>query len=583
MSAETIARWNAISLVRKRSRSRSRSDKEDDPDDDISIVSRSPSPMPLDRDETQEYDAFHKGPKRETVTVHTKIESSNIGHKLLSKMGWKEGEGLGLSGQGRVEPIPFVLKSDSTGIGKSAQDLRVLAVTATQRRDMDAERQSRETVEQRQQRENTVAKAAAIRSEIATTLRPFYCELCDKQYTTIAQYDEHIRSYAHTHKQRFKDMEAAQKPKDISKAREKERKREEKELKRLAAASGVKLAAIPKPVVPVTLASQPVDTTLADVPPNGGGGGWTSFKKNNSGGFRPAGWATVQGSSSGTPGTTGASGTTGTGGWARVTRSASSPDGQPMSAITAPSPGIVKDGLTDTPKPRGNPIFQSSGFTRLDTTTDIQSTLTISPPAWKSPTLTAEAPASRWSSLDAPPSHSIPLSQSSPEAERGVKGSSTSDASLPLLRSQISAPAHAPEPTMPSPPIPRLPPPSSPPPSHRPPSPPRSVPYNLGQRPRTLSPKEYDSSIMPHFDDSRSHPREQWHGDDDYHNNRPQRGYGPGYDRRDPYQERFSGDTYNRDDYGRRDNFERRDDNYRDGHADRFWDHRGRGYYGRRF
>jgi len=37
-------------------------------------------------------------------------DENNIGNKLLKKMGWSEGTGLGLSGEGRVEPmfVPFL-------------------------------------------------------------------------------------------------------------------------------------------------------------------------------------------------------------------------------------------------------------------------------------------------------------------------------------------------------------------------------------------------------------------------------------------------------------------------------------------
>jgi len=34
-----------------------------------------------------------------------KIDSSNIGHKLLAKMGWKEGKGLGAKEEGKVAPV----------------------------------------------------------------------------------------------------------------------------------------------------------------------------------------------------------------------------------------------------------------------------------------------------------------------------------------------------------------------------------------------------------------------------------------------------------------------------------------------
>ena len=54
---------------------------------------------------------------------------------------------------GRPDPIPFELKRDSMGLGKAAQDSRVIAMTAAQRRNLDSERQVKETEEQRRLRE----------------------------------------------------------------------------------------------------------------------------------------------------------------------------------------------------------------------------------------------------------------------------------------------------------------------------------------------------------------------------------------------------------------------------------------------
>jgi hypothetical protein len=36
------------------------------------------------------------------VTMETELPASNIGYKLLQKMGWTEGQGLGPSGQGKL-------------------------------------------------------------------------------------------------------------------------------------------------------------------------------------------------------------------------------------------------------------------------------------------------------------------------------------------------------------------------------------------------------------------------------------------------------------------------------------------------
>ncbi|GLT60713.1 hypothetical protein SLA2020_334690 [Shorea laevis] len=48
----------------------------------------------------------------------TKIQSDNVGHKLLSKMGWKEGEGLGSSKSGISDPIMAGgVKKNNLGVG----------------------------------------------------------------------------------------------------------------------------------------------------------------------------------------------------------------------------------------------------------------------------------------------------------------------------------------------------------------------------------------------------------------------------------------------------------------------------------
>ncbi|KAK7270067.1 hypothetical protein RIF29_22956 [Crotalaria pallida] len=45
------------------------------------------------------------------------INSSNIGFQLLKKHGWKEGTGLGISEQGRIEPVETYVKNNKRGLG----------------------------------------------------------------------------------------------------------------------------------------------------------------------------------------------------------------------------------------------------------------------------------------------------------------------------------------------------------------------------------------------------------------------------------------------------------------------------------
>jgi Wiskott-Aldrich syndrome protein len=110
-----------------------------------------------------------------------------------------------------------------------------------------------------------VARRAALESEISITLRPFYCELCDKQFKNVAQYDEHTNSYSHHHKARFRDMQTAQRSglkEDVDKRKEKERKREEKELRKLAKAAGVKMV---KPAATASSSTAYIPTTAAQL------------------------------------------------------------------------------------------------------------------------------------------------------------------------------------------------------------------------------------------------------------------------------------------------------------------------------
>ncbi|KAK4198971.1 hypothetical protein QBC40DRAFT_87849 [Triangularia verruculosa] len=55
----------------------------------------------------------------------------------------------------------------------------------------------------------------------------FYCQLCQKGYSRNNDYEAHLSSYDHTHKQRLKDMKAMVKdPNAIARARRQEQKAE---------------------------------------------------------------------------------------------------------------------------------------------------------------------------------------------------------------------------------------------------------------------------------------------------------------------------------------------------------------------
>lgn len=56
--------------------------------------------MDVDESHLHKYDEYIRGPAREVITVETKIKPSNKGFALLAKLGWVEGQPVGLSGDG---------------------------------------------------------------------------------------------------------------------------------------------------------------------------------------------------------------------------------------------------------------------------------------------------------------------------------------------------------------------------------------------------------------------------------------------------------------------------------------------------
>ncbi|CAE7051612.1 unnamed protein product [Rhizoctonia solani] len=411
MSEAMIKRWNEITmnhsegpaaaLSSKRSRPRSRSQSSDESEDNISIVSRSPSPPP--RNDKEEdisiYDRYIRGPVLEPVTVDTKISSTNKGFGLLAKMGWKEGEGLGASGQGRTDPVPFLLKLDALGLGRSSHDERIIESAVSQRRELDSERMIKETEEQRKAREEAVAAKEQIKTEVKDTLRAFFCVDCEKQYSNVAQYDEHIRSYAHTHVVRMKEQQATarQRQSGESAARKaKEKKREEKEMKRMAAAAGIKYSGGSATPAPITT---PVQPTIKPIGASSGGGfapvsdpparrgGWSavattaepsgvrSFAPASAsvvaaGGFKKTGWAAV-----GTPAV-----------------------GSPS---LAPAPRV--ESQEKQPTNKANSGFMRGGWTTLDTTAGVDKDIEMTSPTVVTSIRTAPSPPTGFDPIPPPP------------------------------------------------------------------------------------------------------------------------------------------------------------------------------------
>lgn len=56
--------------------------------------------MDVDSRDIGKYDEYARGAEKEVITVDTKINSSNKGFNMLTKLGWSEGQPLGISGDG---------------------------------------------------------------------------------------------------------------------------------------------------------------------------------------------------------------------------------------------------------------------------------------------------------------------------------------------------------------------------------------------------------------------------------------------------------------------------------------------------
>ncbi|XP_069792313.1 zinc finger protein 804A-like [Narcine bancroftii] len=76
-------------------------------------------------------------------------------------------------------------------------------------------------------------KEKAITKALDDLKANFYCELCDKQYYKHQEFDNHINSYDHAHKQRLKELKQREFARNVASKLRKDEKKQEKALKRL--------------------------------------------------------------------------------------------------------------------------------------------------------------------------------------------------------------------------------------------------------------------------------------------------------------------------------------------------------------
>uniref|UniRef100_A0A1A7XBZ3 G patch domain containing 8 n=2 Tax=Iconisemion striatum TaxID=60296 RepID=A0A1A7XBZ3_9TELE len=178
------------------------------------------------------FDQYEEGQlELEQASLDKPIESDNIGHRLLQKHGWKTGQGLGKTMQGRTDPVPIILKYDVMGMGRMEMELDYAEDATEKRRVLEVEKE--DTEELRQKYKDQVEKEKAIAKALEDLRANFYCELCDKQYTKHQEFDNHINSYDHAHKQRLKELKQREFARNVSSRSRKDGKKQEKMLRRL--------------------------------------------------------------------------------------------------------------------------------------------------------------------------------------------------------------------------------------------------------------------------------------------------------------------------------------------------------------
>jgi len=141
----------------------------------------------------------------ETASMDKKIAKDNVGYQLLLKMGWDENKGLGKNLSGMYEPLKIELKQDFMGLGKKEIDDYWTDPDKVKRKTLESEKL--ETPQLVETRKQTAEKEEKIKSDVMQMTNSFYCELCDKRYKRISEYEAHLDSYDHHHKKRLMDMQ----------------------------------------------------------------------------------------------------------------------------------------------------------------------------------------------------------------------------------------------------------------------------------------------------------------------------------------------------------------------------------------
>jgi len=158
-------------------------------------------------------------------------DNLGVGAKLLSKLGGWAGGGLGKHNQGSTEPIKACSQEGNRmGLGKGAEEDRMLEQVTKERRKMDIERE--DTEDSLKKKAENAAHLDKIMSDVKKMNEVFFCEVCNKQYKNIAEMTNHLSSMDHHHVKRLKDLKRKSEQGGSVEELEKRRKGEEERLKK---------------------------------------------------------------------------------------------------------------------------------------------------------------------------------------------------------------------------------------------------------------------------------------------------------------------------------------------------------------
>ncbi|XP_020105340.1 G patch domain-containing protein 8 isoform X1 [Ananas comosus] len=249
--------------------------------------------LPIDHRPTENLDTDDL----EQASLDTQLTSSNVGFRLLQKMGWK-GKGLGKNEQGIVEPIKAGIRDPKLGVGKQEEDDFFTAEENVQRKKLEVEHaETEEHVKKREvcQKQSPVfikrvnildalrlmldtfktlhlvvgsinysrilenfvhfllsgrlllpgscqsltiqviaEREHKIQTEVKEIQKVFFCNLCNKQYKLAIEFESHLSSYDHNHRKRFKEMREMHGSSSRDDRQKREQLREEKEMAKFA-------------------------------------------------------------------------------------------------------------------------------------------------------------------------------------------------------------------------------------------------------------------------------------------------------------------------------------------------------------